>query len=290
MAPITPFLTEAMYQRLVRGVEPGAPESVHLHPWPTVDPSLVDEDLMAKMDMAVRVSSLGRAARSKSGIKLRQPLQEAVVVGEETTLAQLGDLSALVKEELNVKEVRLTQDRGELQRYVVRPVRRLLGEKHGRDLPKVVNALQGLGKGEATLLLNGESVMVEVGDAHVEVLPEEVEVESVPTEEYSVMEAPELLVGVTTEITEELKREGLARDVVRRIQALRKEADFEIDDLIETHYMGGPEVVEVFETEGEYIAAETLSRAMLRGEPPEGAHVGEFDIDGLKLKVGLVRL
>ena len=98
-----------------------------------------------------------------------------------------------------------------------------------------------------------------------------------------------MLVGVKTDITEELGREGLARDIVRRIQALRKEADFEIDDLIDTYYSGDPEVEVVFETEGEYIAAETLSRVLLKGEPPKGAHRGEFDIDGLRLKLGLAR-
>ncbi len=290
MAPITPFLAEALYQRLVRGAEPDAPESVHLHPWPEADPSLIDEDLMERMDLAVRVSSLGRAARSKSGIKLRQPLQEAVVVGEGSELEQLEGLTWLVKDELNVKGVRLSQERGKLQRYDPRPVLSLLGKKHGRETQKIADAIRGLGRGEATRLLRGSSVTVEIGGAAVEVLSDEVEVGLVPVEGYSVMEEPGLTVGVTTEITEELAREGLARDVVRRIQALRKEADFEIDDLIETHYCGDPEVEAVFEAEGEYIAAETLSRRLHQGAPPEGAHVGEFEIDGLKLRVGLVRL
>ena len=290
MAPVTPFLAEALYQRLVRGAEPDAPESVHLHPWPVADPSLIDEDLMERMDLAVRVSSLGRAARSKSGIKLRQPLQEAVVVGEGVALEQLEGLAWLVKDELNVKGVRLSQEKGELQRYDLRPVLSLLGKKHGRETQRIADAIRGLGQGEALRLQSGSSVIFDVGGVAVEVLPDEVEVGPVPVEGYSVMEEPGLTVGVATEITEELAREGLARDVVRRIQALRKEADFEIDDLIETHYGGDHEIEVVFEAEGEYIAAETLSRKLLQGAPPEGAHVGEFEIDGLKLRVGLVRL
>ncbi len=290
MAPITPFLTEALYKRLVRGVEPEAPEIVHLNPWPEVDASLMDEELMGKMDLAVRVSSLGRAARSKSGIKLRQPLMEAVVVGEEAVLGQLGGLNDLVREELNVKEVRLSADRAELMRYVVMPVPSLLGRKHGRILPKVVDVLRGLGQEDASRLLSGESVEVLIDGQPVEVLAEEAEVESVPREGYSVVEEPGLMVGVSTEITEELGREGLARDIVRRIQALRKEADFDIDDMIETYYVGDPEVEDVFEAEGEYISTETLSKVLQRGEPPRGAHAGEFDIDGLKMKLGLVRV
>jgi isoleucyl-tRNA synthetase len=140
------------------------------------------------------------------------------------------------------------------------------------------------------MLLGGGSVRVDVNDVSVEVLSEEVNVESVHLDGYSVMEEPGLMVGVKTEITDKLRREGLARDIVRRIQALRKESDFEIDDLIETYYSGDPEVEEVFGAEAEYISTETLSEALLMGVPPEGAHTAEFDINGLKLRLGLVRV
>jgi isoleucyl-tRNA synthetase len=104
------------------------------------------------------------------------------------------------------------------------------------------------------------------------------------------MEEGELLAGVNTLMTEELESEGLARDIVRRIQALRKEADFNIDDRIETYYAGDQDVEEVFRDEAEYISAETLTTKLQRGAPPEGAHLGEFDIDGKKLKLGLLRI
>ncbi|MCW3992317.1 MAG: DUF5915 domain-containing protein, partial [Candidatus Bathyarchaeota archaeon] len=275
--------------RLVRGAEADAPESVHLNDWPVADPGLIDEELMEGMEQAMKVSSLGRAARSRSGIKLRQPLLEAKVVAEESSLQRLEGLADLIGDELNVKALRLTMDREELLRYEVRPVPRLLGRKHGRLYPKVVEALRRLGPEEAKRVLAGEPVRVEVGDTLIEALPEEVEVESVPLPGHSVVEEGGLMVGVRTEMTEELEYEGLARDVVRRIQALRKEAGFEIDDRIETYYSGDEEVEAVFEVEGEYIAVETLSDGLHRGQPPQGAHVGEFDIDGLKLKLGLKR-
>ncbi|MFQ6053151.1 MAG: DUF5915 domain-containing protein, partial [Candidatus Bathyarchaeia archaeon] len=290
LAPITPFIAEAIYQRLVRGAEPDAPESVHHNDWPTADPDLVDEELMRDMELAMKVSSLGRAARSRSGIKLRQPLLEAKAVADEESLNRLRRLAPLIKDELNVKELTLTRDRGELMRYVVKPVPSVMGRKHGRLYPEVAEALGLLGQGEAARLLAGESIRIVVSGTEVEVLPEEVEVESEPFPDYSVMEEAGLLVGVRTEITEALRYEGLARDVVRRIQALRKEADFDIDDRIETYYRGDPEVEAAFEVEGEYIAAETLSDALRRGEPPQGAYVGEFVIDGARLRLGLVRV
>jgi len=288
LAPIMPFVSEAIYQRLVRGAEPDALESVHLNDWPTTDPGLVDEELMADMELAMKASSLGRAARSQSGIKLRQPLQEAVVVADDEFLKRLKRLTDLIKDELNVKELRPTPDRSELLLYEVRPVSRLLGMKHGHLFPGIVKALWLLDQTEAARLKEGEPVSIEVDDALVEVLPEEVEVESVTLPGYSSVEEGGLLVGVRTEITEELEYEGVARDIVRRIQALRKEAGFEIDDRIETYYSGDAMVEAVFEAEGEYIAAETLSDTLSRDEPPPEAHMGEFDIEGLKLKLGLI--
>jgi len=154
----------------------------------------------------------------------------------------------------------------------------------------VVEALRTLDQAEAERLKAGESVSVDVGDTVVEILPEEVEVESVTLPGYSSVEEGGLLVGIGTEITEQLEYEGVARDVVRRIQALRKEAGFEIDDHIETHYSGDAKFEVVFEAEGDYIAAETLSEVLSMDEPPEGAYLGEYDIEGLKLKLGLVRI
>jgi len=290
LAPIMPLITEAIYQRLVRCAEPDAPESVHLNDWPSADPDLIDEELMADMDLAMKVSSLGRAARSRSGIKLRQPLLEAKVVADPPSLQRLERLSDLIRDELNVKTVSLTRHRGDLLRYEVKPVARLLGRKHGRLYPKVAEALRHLDQAEAVRLLAGEAIQVEVDGVLLDLLPEEAEVESVPLPMFSTVEEAGLVVGVRTEITEELEHEGLARDVVRRVQALRKEAGFEIDDHIETYYSGDAKVEAVFEAEGEYIAVETLSDVLHRGEPPQSAYVGEFDIDGMKLKLGLIRV
>ena len=291
MAPIIPHLTEALYQRMVRPVEPDALESLHLDQWPEVDRSLVDEGLMAEMDLAMEASSLGRAARSRSGIKLRQPLLEAVVVvPDEASKARLEKVSDLVREELNVKGLRVTTERSDLERLLVKPLPRQLGKKHGSLYPKVAEAVKGVDQVGAKKLAEGEAVTIAIDGDSFDLLPEEVEVETTPVEGYSVMEEGDLVAGINTLITEELESEGLARDIVRRIQALRKEADFNIDDRIETYYSGDQDVEAVFQNEAEYISEETLSIKLLRGAPPEGAHLGEYDIDGKKLKLGLLRI
>ena len=290
MAPITPFLTEFIYQKLFRRVEPDSPESVHHVPWPEVDFDLIDTALMEQMEVAMRVSSLGRAARTKSGIKLRQPLSEVVVVADADTLQQLKELEWLVEDELNVKGVVLSDDTHELYRSRFKPVRSLLGHKYGRNLTKVVEAIEGLDEKAAVTLADGGSIEVQVDGDTIALLAEEVEVETVPRLGYSVADEQGIHVGVCTEISDELRREGLARDIVRRIQDLRKEADFEIDDQIETYYSGDAETEAVFESEDGYIASETLSVKLVKGEAPEGAFEGEYDIDGIKLRLGLVRL
>ena len=186
--------------------------------------------------------------------------------------------------------MRYTENPQELKEYSIKPVRSLLGRKHGRNLPKVLEAIANLEKSYVSKLVNDESIEVLVDGSPVEVLPGDIEAELVPLDGYSLAEEPGLLVGVSTIITEDLKLEGLARDIVRRIQALRKEADFEIDDEIETYYSGDAVLEKVFAQENDYIAAETLSKSVMKGNPPDGAHVEEYKIEGLKLKLGLKRL
>jgi isoleucyl-tRNA synthetase len=287
MAPITPYVAEAIYQRLVRDAEPDAPESAHHNRWPEADPSLIDEALMADMGLAIRASSLGRAARSRSGIKLRQPLSEAKIVADASTAERLGGMLDIVKDELNVKGLAVTSDRSQLMRFEVKPVARLLGRKHGRRYPAVAQALGQIDPSRAERLAAGEPIELEVDGAAVEVLPEEVSVESVPVPGYSIMEEDGLLIGVKTEISEELEAEGVARDLVRRIQALRKDAGFQIDDHIELVYSGDEAIEAVIEGEGAYIAAETLTESMRRGAPTRSYHTGDFEIGGRRVTIGL---
>jgi isoleucyl-tRNA synthetase len=289
MAPVTPHISEALYQRMVRPVEPGAPESVHHCRWIEADPALLDEGLMAEMDLAVSLSSMGRAARSQANIKLRQPLSEAVVVVPEAQLALFDKVRPLVREELNVKELRVSNDRGLLQSMTVNPLPAKLGRKHGRLFPRVAEAVKALGSADVRLLGEGKSVTVIVDGHPVEVLPDEVELVAVSHGDYSVVDEGGLLVGVHTVISGDLESEGLARDLVRRVQALRKEADFDIDDRIVVYYVGSPEVEEVFEDEAEYIMAETLSVELVAGEAPAEAKAQSYDVDGLSVRLGVLR-
>jgi isoleucyl-tRNA synthetase len=287
MAPLTPHVAEAMYQRLIRSAEPGAPASVHHNDWPTADESAIDEVLMAEMDLAMNASRLGRAARAKSQIKLRQPLREAIAVTNKDQIEVLNKIAPLIKDELNVKEVKVTSERGILQNHIAKPVPRILGRKHGKNYTAVAEAIKAMTTEQTETLAKGKPITLNVNGAAVEILPEEVELESKPIEGYSIVEENGLLIGINTTIDEALNSEGLARDIVRRIQALRKEANFDINDHIETYYRGDPEMIEVFQEESDYIKAETLSDTLQEGAPPPDAKNGSYEIGGLHLLLGL---
>jgi isoleucyl-tRNA synthetase len=289
MAPITPHISEAMYQHLVRTAEPDAPESIHHNDWPKSDKSAIDEMLMTEMDLAMNVSSLGRAARAKSQIKLRQPLSEAIVVANQDQLEVVKKVSPLIREELNVKSVKVTNEREILQSFTAKPIPRLLGKKYGKNFTAVAEAIRTMTTQLTEQIARGSPVSIIVNGDHVEVLPEEVDLESKPIEGYSIMEENGLLIGIKTTIDEELSSEGLARDIVRRIQSLRKEANFDINDHIETYYRCDPEMVDVFHEEADYIKAETLTDLLQEGVPPQGAIRGEYDIGGLQLQLGLAK-
>jgi len=219
MAPITPHLSEALYQRMIKPVEPELPLSVHHCSWPKFDPSIRDADLMAEMDLALDLSSMGRSARSQANIKLRQPLNEVVIVVPEEKVKQVEKVAYILRDELNVKKVRVSTDANVLRSLSAVPIPSKLGKKHGKLFPKVSDAVKSLTEADVETLASGKPVAVEIDGALIEVLPDEVELRSIPHEGYSVVEEPGMMVGVNTVITEDLESEGLARDVVRRIQA-----------------------------------------------------------------------
>ncbi len=224
LAPFAPFVAEAMYQNLVRSVDASAPESVHLEDWPRPDPSLVDEGLVAAMRLAMRVTSLGRAARSRAGIKVRQPLARmAVKVRYPVEREAIVRLGPLVMDELNVKSLDVVDD-------------------------------------EASL----SGLAVATDDAGY-------------------------AVGLDTALTPELRQEGLARELVHRIQNLRKAAGLDISDRIVTYYDGWPELREALSRHADYICQETLSLELVEGPPPADAYAQEQTVDGHRVLLAVRR-
>jgi isoleucyl-tRNA synthetase len=289
MAPMTPHLSEALYQCMVRPVESESPESIHHCKWPDSNSIIIDEELISEMDFIIKISSMGRSARNKQNIKLRQPLDEALVVVQKENHEILEKFSTLIKEEINVKKLHVSTDRTLLQSLKAKPIPAKIGKKYGKLFHKVVDAINNLSSEEANKLQKGKIVTVNVEGTRVAVIPEEVELEYITKEDYSVHKENNLLVGVKTQISDNLETEGLARDVVRRIQALRKEADFKINDQIITYYEGDEEILEVFKEEKQYIKVETLTDEFIEGNFPSNATLQEYEIDGRCFKLGILK-
>ena len=242
VAPFTPFVAEEMYQNLERPVGEDLPVSIHLASFPEADPTLVDQQLMEATRLAMRISSMGRGARSRSGIKVRQPLPLLVIKPRDAKEAeQVRLVQAQIVDELNVKEVEVVADESDLFRRAV--------EAAG-------------GQAEAVVQLDGFSVAVGGG----------------------------YMAAVETTLTPELVEEGMARELVHRIQNLRRAAGFDLTDRIVTCYQGPEEVQRVMGSFAQYIKQETLSEELVSGDPQEGSHTESSKIDGAELVLGVKRL
>lgn len=297
LAPFVPFIAEEMYQNLVRQVDPSAPESVHMTDYPVANLALVDQALMANTRLVMRLTSLGHGARNQAGIKLRQPLSEALVVvrtpEERENLSRLADQ---ITGELNVKSLRFLDKGTDLFTYIISPKPDVVGRKYKALYPKIKAALAEASQTAvdaanlARRFAAGESVMLEVEGQEVALAPEEVDVWSRPREGYAVAEEGSYIVAVSTALTDELLSEGLARELVRRIQTMRKDAGFRIEDTIRIWYEPkAPQIVRVFEDWADYIQQETLAVSLARGRAPEGAFISTQQVDGQEVTIGLVR-
>jgi isoleucyl-tRNA synthetase len=301
IAPAMPFLSEALYHNLVYQVDAAAPMSVHLAQWPVYDPALIDERALADMALVQRLVSLGLAARMSAKQRVRQPLLRAEFVVRDAAEAPVIErLADLIQSELNVKAVgvvRADDARSLVQVvYSLNPLPQLLGKKYGKDFRRLQSALR---EGEqadirpvAEALLRGENAQVTLDGDTFEVTPAEVEVKALRevTEGYAVAEEAGYMAVLDTRLTPELINEGLAREVVRRVQTMRRDADFNINDSIVITYTAGEQLTAAIEQYTGYICAETLGETLKQGAPDNGFYTETFDIDGDALVLGVKRV
>ena len=291
LAPAMPFLAEELYQNLVRSVDEGVPESVHLAPWPEVLPEMIDESLNRDMALVMRLVSLGHSARQKANRKVRQPLSEvAFSVGNASERQAVQTYADLFTDELNVKQVRLLDSATEAISHTVKPLPKQLGQKYGNKFPAIQKAILSMNSEDAAhTLLAGKSLKVQVNGDSYDVLPEEVEVKALAKEGFAVAEEGAYVAALVTDLTPELIREGLAREFVRRVQDLRKSADLDVADRIDLFVDASAGLMSAIEAHKDYITSETLTSDLVFGGPPPGASSIEDTFEGETLTVGLVR-
>jgi isoleucyl-tRNA synthetase len=295
IAPIVPFLTEKMHQNLigVRGQESAVRvESVHLSEFPQVDPSLIDEDLSADMEALLRLVSLGSAARNAVKIKVRQPLAEMrVQPADERDRRAVDRFSDQICEELNMKKVTIHSPNGPpLLRPEIKPNMKTLGPKFGADLNAVLAGIRALDPGAVVERISkGESFGVDC-PGHVDPMldPADVVVSFQAPEGWAGIVDRGTQVAVDARITDELRAEGMARDVVRQVQDLRKKADLQPEDRI-VLYLGADSLKlrQAIEAHRAYICGETLAVELSAKALSAGAHRTETKVDGQALVIEL---
>lgn len=261
MAPFMPFLTESVYQNLVRAADPGAPVSIHMASWPEHRQQRLDRGLLTDMAVVQRVVALGRAARNDSSLKVRQPLSRILVrVPEEEAAQAVQRHAQQIRDELNVKQVEILPLDAKLVTYRIKPNLPLVGKRYGKLLPAIRETLsRSDGAGIAAKVARGEAITLEVSGQSIALDPTELLVETSSAQGFACAEAGGYLVGLETTLTEELRLEGLARELVRAVQEARKEAGLAVSDRIVLDVQGSAAIVSALSAHRSYIEAETLT-------------------------------
>ncbi len=263
-APMIPFMTEEIYRNIVISVDPEAPESIHLCSYPEADESLIDTKLEEDMDHVLKLVVMGRACRNAAAIKNRQPLSTMFIKAP----FQLGEyFDDVIREELNVKELIFTDDVREFTTYEFKPQLRTVGPKYGRLLNKIRETLKDLDGNAAMdeLKQNGKLSFVLDG-SDVELTEDDLLIEMMEKPGYVSENNGELTVVLDTNLTDDLIDEGFVREIISKIQQMRKEADFNVTDHIRITYKGSEKISRIFETYKEAVMSDTLGEEVLKGE------------------------
>ena len=285
-APMIPFMTEDMYQNLVRSVDKDAPESIHLCDFPTVNEAWIDKDLEADMKELLEIVVLGRACRNTANIKNRQPIGTMYVKAEKKMSEFYTDIIA---DELNVKEVKFADDVESFISYSFKPQLRTVGPKYGKLLGGIRQALTDINGTAAMNELRTNGVLkLDINGNDVELTEEDLLIETAQTEGYVSESDGETSVVLDTNLTPELIEEGFVREIISKIQTMRKEAGFEVMDKIKVYAHGNDKIQEVMKAHEDEIKSEVLADEMVLGETD--GYVKEWNINKETVTMGVKKL
>ena len=284
VAPLIPFLADELYENL-----DGSTPSVHLCDYPQPEAALRDQELEWEMGVAREAVELGRAARGQAKVKVRQPLAEAVVVAADRERAAIERFRQLVCEELNVRAVRFVSEAEELGRFELRPNYRSLGPRFGKQMPQVAAAVAALdAPTAASTLREGSTVGVSIDGSEHPLSAEDVQLVLRPLEGYQVERSGTHAVALNLELDDDLRREGLAREIVHAVQVARKSAGLRVEDRIALTLGGDDDLLHAARAHEEYLASETLA-TRLAYDGAAAAGEQRATIEGRELRIGLER-
>ena len=282
-APMIPFMTEEIYQNLVRSVDKNAPESIHLCDYPTVNEAWIDRDLEAAMDEVLSVVVLGRAARNGANIKNRQPLANITVVTDKVLGKEYTDI---IRDELNVKEVIFTDSASGLVSYSFKPQLKTLGPKYGKQLGEIRVLLASLDGASAKKELDGQGhITLKLSTGDIELTADDLLISAEQLENSFAVTDNGYTVALDTELTDELIAEGFVREIISKVQTMRKDADFNVTDHIDVTIKGSEKLEKIIADHLGDIAGDVLADSVKLAEP-EGT-VKEWDINGENAVIGV---
>ena len=278
MAPVAPFYADRLYKDLVSVTGKENKESVHLTDFPVADESYINKSLESKMQKAQTISSLVLSLRKKESIKVRQPLQKIMIpIANATERAEIEAVANLIKHEVNVKEIELLEDASGILVKQIKPNFKTLGPKFGKDMKAIATAVQEFGQAEIAQFEKAQTYSLQLPDKTVTLSLDDVEISTQDIEGWLVATAGSLLVALDIHITPELRQEGIARELVNRIQNIRKDNDYDITDRIQIRLQAHPALQEAVTANEAYIKNETLTDSISFVDSlPEGEEIA-FD-------------
>ncbi len=283
-APFIPFMTEQIYQNLVLSVDKNAPQSVHLCDFPKANPNFNFPMIENEMDSIRKIVILGRACRNSANVKNRQPISTIYVQTKETVNP---NYLAIILDELNVKEVRFTDDASDFISYNFKPQLKTMGPKYGKLVRPIFEAINSLDGGEVMAKLNaGETITVTVEDTTAEITKEDVLIETLQKDGFVSDSDMGSTVVLDTNLTEELIEEGFVREILSKIQTMRKDNGFEVQDNIKIGFEGSEKIIKIVNDNKEEIANQSLALDIFEGVCESAK---EWNINGEKVKICIAK-
>ena len=285
-APMIPFMTEEIYRNLVCSIDKTAPESIHLCDFPAVDESMIDTDLEMNMDRVLKIVIMGRACRNAAAIKNRQPIGQMFVKAPFELSEYFSDI---ITDELNVKSIKFTDDVQDFTSYSFKPQLKTVGPKFGKLLGKIRPALDALNGNEAMKEINETGALkLDLGDQTIELLKDDLLIDAAQVPGYVSEQNLDLIVVLDTNLSEELIEEGFVREIISKVQTMRKETGFEVMDRIKITYSGNDKLADIIIRNAEEIMDNVLADELT--ETPEGANSKEWKINGETITIGVEKL
>ncbi len=286
-APFVPFMSEMIYQNLVVNVDKNAPESVHLCDFPKADEKLINKELESAMEEVLSVVIAGRAARNSANIKNRQPIGKMYVKAEKV----LDDMyKEIILDELNVKECEFTDDVSAFTSYTFKPQLRTLGRKYGKLIPGISSYLRESDGTELMRALKSEGkITFEIDGNSIELAEEDLLIETAKKEGFVSESEKQTTVVLDTNLSEDLIEEGFVREIISKVQTMRKEAGFEVLDRITLYYSGNERIADIFRNRESEITADVLAEKAVNGTD-ENAYTKEWNINGETTSLGVKKI